>query len=77
MHHGEPKARKGIPCSICGLNKWFKTDAKRCKFTNDATTIRIFIKGLENTHSLATCIYEKGPQMLTDAISEEEKFNAV
>ena len=46
----------------------FKTEAKRCNFTNDATTIRIFIKGLKNAHSLATCIYEKGPQMLTDAI---------
>ena len=54
----------------------FKTEAKRCNFTNDAATIRIFIKGLKNTHSLATCIYEKGPQMLTDTISEVEKLNA-
>ena len=40
-------------------------------------TIRIFIKGLKNAPSLATCIYEKGPQMLSDAISEVEKLNAV
>ena len=55
----------------------FKTEAKRCNFTNDAATIRIFIKGLKNAHSLATCIYEKGPQMLTDAISEVIKLNAI
>ena len=56
---------------------WFKTEAKRCNFTNDGATIRIFIKGLKNAHSLATCIYEKGPQMLTDAISIVENLNAV
>ena len=44
---------------------------------NDAATIRIFIKGLKNAHSLATHIYEKGPQTLTDAISGVEKLNAV
>ena len=50
----------------------FKTEAKRCNFTIDAATIRIFIKGLKNAHGLATCIYEKGLQMLTDMISEVE-----
>ena len=55
----------------------FKTEAKGCNFTNDATTIRIFIKGLKNAHSFTTCIYEKGPHMLTDAISEAEKLNAI
>ena len=35
----------------------------------------IFIKGLKNVHSLATHIYEKGLQMLTDAISDMEKLN--
>ena len=54
-----------------------KTEAKKCNFTNNATTIKIFIKGLKNAHSLATHIYEKGPQTLTDAISEVEKLNAV
>ena len=48
----------------------FKTKAKRCNFTNDAATIRIFIKELKNAHSLATHIYEKGPQMLTDSLLE-------
>ena len=52
----------------------FKTEAKRCNFA--AATIRIFVKGLKNAHSLAAQIYEKGPQMLTDAISEVEKLNA-
>ena len=44
---------------------------------NDAASIRIFIKGLMHAHSLATHIYEKGPQMLTDAITEVEKLNAI
>ena len=43
---------------------------------NDATTIRNFVKGLKNAHSLATCIYEKGPQILTDNTWEVEKLNA-
>ena len=55
----------------------FKPEAKRYKFTNDATIIRIFIKGMKNAHSLATHIYEKGPQTLTYAICEVEKLNAV
>ena len=53
----------------------FKTEAKRCNFTNGAATIRIFVKGLINAHSLATCIYEKGPQTLMDSILELEKLN--
>ena len=56
---------------------WFKMEAKRCNFTNDAATIKIFIKGLKNAHSLATHIYPNGPQTLTDAISEVKKLNAV
>ena len=54
----------------------FKTEAKRCNFTNDATTIRVFVKGLKNAHSLAMHINEKGLQTLTDAILEVEKLNA-
>ena len=46
--------------SIAAYILWFKMEAKRCNFTNDASTIRIFIKGLKNAHNLATCIYEKG-----------------
>ena len=55
----------------------FKREAKRCNFTNNAATIRIFVKGLKNTHPLATCVYEKGPQNLADAISKVEKLQAV
>ena len=52
----------------------FKREAKRCNFTNNAATIRVFVKGLKNTHTLAAHVYEKGPQMLTDVISEVEKL---
>ena len=54
----------------------FKREAKRCNFTNNAATIRIFVKGLKNMHSLATHIYKKGPQTLADAIAEAEKLQA-
>ena len=54
----------------------FKREAKRCNFTNSATTIRIFVKRLKNVHSLAACVYEKGPPTLTDAITEVEKLLA-
>ena len=54
----------------------FKREASRCKFDNDAATIRIFIKGLKNTHTLATRVYEKGPQSLADAIKEVEKTSS-
>ena len=54
----------------------FKREAKRCNFINSASTIRIFVKGLRNAHTLATPVYEKGPQTLADAISEVEKLPA-
>ena len=54
----------------------FKREANRFNFTNNATTIRIFYKGLKDAHILATRIFEKGPQTLTDAISEVEKLQA-
>ena len=38
--------------------------------------IRIFIKGLRNTHTLAKMVYKKGPQSLADAIKEVEKLQA-
>ena len=63
--------------SLAACIHQFKTEAKGCNFTNDATTIRIFIKGLKNAYSLATCIYEKGPQTLIDVISEVGNLNAV
>ena len=54
----------------------FKRESKRCNFTNNAATIRIFVKGLKNAHTLATQTYKKGPQTLADAISEVEKLQA-
>ena len=54
----------------------FKRETKRCNFTNNAATIHIFVKGLKNSHTLAACVYDKGPQILPDAISEVEKHQA-
>ena len=54
----------------------FKQEANRCKFDNDAATIRIFLKGLKNVHTIATKVYEKGPQTLAKAIKEVEKLQA-
>ena len=54
----------------------FKWGASRCKFNNDATTIRIFLKGLKNAHTIATKVYKKGPQTLAEAIKEVEKLQA-
>ena len=48
----------------------FKWEASRCKFDNDATTIRGFIKGVKNAHTLVTKVYEKGLQSLAEAIRE-------
>ena len=62
--------------SLVAYINHFKREASRCKFDNDATTIRIFIKGLQNVHTLATRVYEKGPQSLADAIREVEKLQA-
>ena len=55
----------------------FKWEANRCKLNNDAATIRIFLKGLKNAHTIATKVYEKGPQTLSEAIREVEKLQAV
>ena len=54
----------------------FKREANRCKFNNDVATIRIFLKGLKNVHTIAMKVYEKGPQTLTEAIREVEKLQA-
>ena len=40
--------------SLAAYVHHFKWEASRCKFDNYATTIRIFIKGLKNAHTLAT-----------------------
>ena len=54
----------------------FKREANRCNFDNNVAMIWIFIKGLKNTHTLAACVYKKGPQNLADAIREVEKLQA-
>ena len=54
----------------------FKREANRCKFDNVAATIRIFLKGLKNAHTIVTKVYEKGPQTLAEAIREVEKLQA-
>ena len=50
--------------SLAAYTHRLKREAKRCNSTNNATTIRIFIKSVKNTHTLATHVYEKGPQTL-------------
>ena len=40
----------------------FKWEASRCMFNNDATTIRIFLKGLKNAQTRATRVYERDPK---------------
>ena len=62
--------------SLAAYIHHFKREASRCKFDNDAATIRIFIKGLKNAHTLVTRVYEKGPQSFRDAIKEVEKLQA-
>ena len=62
--------------SLAAYIHCFKREASRCKFNNDATTIRIFINGLKNAHTLATRVYEKGPQSLVDGIKEVKKLQA-
>ena len=62
--------------SLAAYSHCFKKEASKCKFNNDEATIRIFIKGLKNVHTLATRVYEKEPQSLADAIKEVEKLQA-
>ena len=62
--------------SLAAYIHHFKTEAKRCNFTNNTATMRIFVKGLKNAHTLAAQIYEKRPQTHADAISEVEKLQA-
>ena len=62
--------------SLAAYVHHFKWEASRCKFDNDAATIRFFYKRAKNAHTLATKVYEKGPQSLADAIWEDEKLQA-
>ena len=54
----------------------FKREAKTCNSTNNTATIHIFVTGLKNAHTLLALVYEKGPQTLSDDISEVEKLQA-
>ena len=72
--HGNPAMRSE---SLAAYIHWFKREARRCNFTNNTGTIRIFIKGLKNTHGLATCIYEKRLQTLADTIYTVERLQTV
>ena len=54
----------------------FKWEASRCKFNDDAATIRIFLKGLKSAHTIATKVYEKGAQTLAETIKEVERLQA-
>ena len=60
--------------SLAAYVHHFKWEANRCKFNNDTATIRIFLKGLKNVHTLATKVYEKGPQSLADTVKKVEKL---
>ena len=60
--------------SLAAYIHQFKREAKRCNFTNNAAMIWIFVKGLKNAHTLAACVYKKGPQTLVDTISMVEKL---
>ena len=62
--------------SSAAYTQRFKREAKRFNFTNNGATIRVFVKGLKNAHTIAACVYEKGPQTLADTISEVEKLQA-
>ena len=62
--------------SLAAYIHQFKREANRCNFNNNAAMIQIFIKRLRNAHTLATRVYEKGPQSLADAIREVEKLQA-
>ena len=70
-----PSSEKRSPSQCTSIDS--RQKLKDDNFTNDAATIRIFIKGLKNAHSLAIHIYEKGLQTLSNAISKVKKLNAV
>ena len=61
--------------SLATYVHWFKMEAKCCNFMNGTATIRIFVKGLKNAHSLVARIYKKDPQTLNDTITKVEKLS--
>ena len=54
----------------------FKRKAERCNFTNNAVTIRIFVKGQKYAHTLATHVCKKVPQNLANTMRKVEKLQA-
>ena len=68
--------QQGEKESLAAYIHQFTTEARRCNFTNNTATIRICVKGLQNTHSLAALIYERQLQTLNNVISEVEKLKA-
>ena len=72
MLHGHSTNKESLAAYV----HRFKWEASRCQFNNDTTTIKIFLKGLKNAHTIAMKVYKKGPQSLTDTIKEVEKLQA-
>ena len=72
-HFMDIQHRQGLLATYVHRFKW---GASRCKFNNNAATIRIFLKGLKNAHTIVTKVYKKGPQNLADSIKEVEKLQA-
>ena len=54
----------------------FKKEAKHCIFDSHTVKIRIFLKGLINSHRIAPSVYEKGPTTIKDAIGIVEKISS-
>ena len=54
----------------------FKMIAKLCPFDNDTAAINIFLKDLWDAPTIASKIYEKDPQTLTEVIRLVEKLGA-
>ena len=61
--------------SLASYIHHFKREAKWCNFTNSAATIRIFIKGLKDTHTVTTRVYEKAAQQLTATLLPASTVN--
>ena len=45
--------------SLAAYMHRYKREAKRCNFTNNAATIRVFVKGVKNTHTLAAHVMKR------------------
>ena len=50
--------------SLAAYIHGFKREAKKCNFTNNGASVRIFVKGLKNAHTLTVHVYEKGLQVV-------------